>query len=149
MLERLLVALVMIGGVLLLTRLATRLILEWRARGGLMLPGYRIGTPAILYFTAPGCAPCETVQKPALRAVAVAYGDGLQVFEVDATAQPRLADAWGVLSVPTTFLIDTQARPRRGNHGPVRAGFLMGQLVAIGALPNRPLPTAEAAALEG
>jgi hypothetical protein len=72
----------------------------------------------------------------------------LQIFEIDATAQPRLADAWGVLSVPTTFLIDAAGRPRRVNHGAVRAGALMAQLVAIGALPRQPLPAKEVAPVE-
>jgi hypothetical protein len=52
------------------------------------------------------------------------------------------------LSVPTTFLIDTNGRPRRVNHGPTRATALMSQLVAIGALPRKPLPAAGAAPAE-
>ncbi len=31
--------------------------------------------------------------------------------------QPELADYWGVLSVPTTFVIDGQGQPRHINHG--------------------------------
>ena len=149
MLERLALTLALIGGGYLLVRLVFRFGLERRARQGLMLPAYRIGRPAILYFTTPGCAPCESVQRPALDAVGQAFGDRLQVFEVDATQEPRLADAWGVLSVPTTFLIDARGRPRRVNHGPVRMHPLVRQLEALGEAPQRPLPTAEAAPLEG
>jgi thiol-disulfide isomerase/thioredoxin len=149
MAERLLIALALVVGAVVLTRLGSRFLLEWRARRGLMIPGYRLGRAALLYFTAPGCGPCETVQKPALRALSAAYGNGLQIFQIDATVQPGLADAWGVLSVPTTFLIDAQGRPRRVNHGPVRAGALIRQLVAVGALPRQPLPSTESAPLEG
>ncbi len=149
MAERLLIALALIVGAIVLARLTSQAFLEWRARRGLMVPGFRLGRAAILYFTAPGCSPCETVQKPALRALSEAYGDGLQIFEIDATARPRLADAWGVLSVPTTFLIDAQGRPRRVNHGPVRAGQLIRQLVGVGELPKQPLASTEAATLEG
>jgi len=149
MLERLGLTLALLGGGFLLSRLVLRLGLEKRARRGLMLPMYRIGRPAILYFTAPGCAPCESVQGPALDAVAQTFGERLQIFEVDATAEPRLADTWGVLSVPTTFLIDSEGRPRRVNHGPTRVLPLVRQLEALGERPKRPLPTAEAATLEG
>ena len=149
MAERLLIALALVVGAVVFARVGSRLLLEWRARRGLMIPGYRLGRVAILYFTAPGCLPCETIQKPALRSLATAYGDGLQIFSIDATLTPGLADAWGVLSVPTTFLIDAEGRPRRVNHGPVRAGELIRQLVAVGALPRRPLPSTETAPLEG
>jgi thiol-disulfide isomerase/thioredoxin len=148
MLERLAVTLALVGLGLPLGRLALRAGLERRARHGLMLPNYHLGRPAILYFTAPGCAPCETVQRPALAAVRGAFGDRLQILEVDATAQPKLADAWGVLSVPTTFLIDSHGRPRRVNHGPTRMRPLVHQLEGLGEIPVHPLPAAEPA-LEG
>jgi hypothetical protein len=82
------------------------------------------------------------VQRPALRDLSQAFGERLQIFEIDATLQPRLADAWGVLSVPTTFLIDAHGRPRRVNHGPTRAGPLADQLASLGESPRRPLQTA-------
>jgi thiol-disulfide isomerase/thioredoxin len=95
--------------------------------------GYRLGLPAILYFTAPGCAPCETVQKPVLARMAERLRGRLQILEVDASEKPRLADAWGVLAVPTTFVIDAAGRPRRVNHGPTHEHRLMAQLAEIDA----------------
>jgi thiol-disulfide isomerase/thioredoxin len=147
--ERLVLTFALMAAGWLLVRWISRMGLERRARRGLMLPAYRMGRPAILYFTAPGCAPCESVQRPALDAVGRAFGDRLQIFEWDAVEEPRLADAWGVLSVPTTFLIDARGRPRRVNHGPVRVHSLLRQLEALGELPQRPLPAAETASLEG
>jgi thioredoxin-like negative regulator of GroEL len=98
---------------------------------GLHSIGYRRGLPAVLYFTAPGCAPCETVQKPALVRLAERFKGRLQILEVDASEKPRLADAWGVLAVPTTFVIDSAGRPRGVNHGPTHEHRLMAQLAEI------------------
>jgi thioredoxin-like negative regulator of GroEL len=95
------------------------------------------GRPAILYFTTPGCAPCETIQRPALDELRERYDGGLQIVEIDASAQPRLADAWGVLTVPTVFVIDAAGRPRRVHHGPVRADVLARQLEEVGGLRDQ------------
>ena len=103
-----------------------------RARGKrLGLESIQPGIPAILYFTTPTCAPCKTVQRPALRRLQERLGDCLQVIEVDASARPDLADYWGVLSVPTTFIIDSQGRPRRLNHGLASAERLLKQIEEV------------------
>jgi thiol-disulfide isomerase/thioredoxin len=91
----------------------------------------RPGTPAILYFTTPDCAPCKTIQRPALRSVQNRLGDRLQVIEVNAYEQPELAKEWGVLSVPTTFIIDASGRPRHVNHGVTLADRLLEQVRKI------------------
>ena len=61
-------------GLILFGYLAYRLygwfVLRRLARAGLSLDGYILGKPAILYFTDPGCAPCQAVQDPALEEVA-------------------------------------------------------------------------------
>jgi thioredoxin-like negative regulator of GroEL len=75
------------------------------------------GVPGILYFTTPDCQVCLTTQKPALRRLETEMGPDVQIIEVDATARPDLADYWGVLSVPTTFIIDGQGQPRGFNPG--------------------------------
>jgi thiol-disulfide isomerase/thioredoxin len=86
------------------------------------------GKPAILYFTTPDCAPCKTIQRPALSRVQSRLGDRLQVVEVNAYERPELAKEWGVLSVPTTFIIDASGRPRHVNHGVTPADKLIEQL---------------------
>ena len=86
------------------------------------------GKPVILYFTTPGCVPCKTIQKPALGQVQAALGEKLQVVEVDTTERPDLAQRWGVLSVPTTFVIDSRGQARHVNHGVARAEKLLKQL---------------------
>jgi thiol-disulfide isomerase/thioredoxin len=89
---------------------------------------FQPGKPAILYFTTPDCAPCRTIQRPALNRVQSRLGDRLQVVEVNTYERPELAKEWGVLSVPTTFIIDASGRPRHVNHGVTPADKLLEQL---------------------
>ncbi len=84
--------------------------------------------PVIVYFTTPNCVPCKTVQRPALNQLAGLMGDKLEVIEIDATQRPDLAKQWGVLSVPTTFLLDARGEARYVNNGVARAEKLMEQL---------------------
>lgn len=82
-----------------------------------LLATLRPGIPVILYFTTPQCAPCRMQQRPALRRLLDDLGDGVQVIEVNALEQPDAADRWGVLSVPTTFVLDGTGRPQDVNYG--------------------------------
>lgn len=108
----------------------------WRLTRGraMSLPGletFRVGVPGVLYFTTPECVPCRTTQRPALERLKAELVDQVQVVEIDATVQPRLADQWGVLSIPTTFIIDTRGQPRRVNHGVTSAAKLKQQLEEV------------------
>jgi len=111
--------------------------------GRVALPGleaFRCGLPAILYFTTPDCVPCRTTQRPALERLLAELAEAVQLIEVDASAQPKVADYWGVLTVPTTFVIDPQGRPRRVNHGVTNAEKLKAQLEEIGSGSKSPGP---------
>jgi thioredoxin 1 len=88
----------------------------------------REGVPAILYFTTPDCLPCKTVQSPAIETLQAQFGERLQIIKVDASERIDLADAWGVLSVPTTFIIDAQGQPRHVNNSVASAAKLRQQL---------------------
>jgi thiol-disulfide isomerase/thioredoxin len=134
MLGRVFIVLAVIAGFISLYLVAQRLVLKRRATRGLGFEGFRPGRPAILYFTAPGCVPCRTVQRPALEDIAERYGEHVQIFEFDAIEKPHLANLWGVLSVPTTFLIDPQGRPRAINNRATRSDKLIAQLNAIAEL---------------
>jgi thioredoxin 1 len=95
------------------------------------LEGSRPGVPAVLYFTTPDCAVCKAAQRPALQRLQERLGEAVQVIEVDACEQPGVADYWGVLSVPTTFIVDAQGRPRTVNHGLASAEKLQRQVEAV------------------
>ena len=94
------------------------------------LEDFAVGTPGILYFTTPDCVPCKTQQQPAFKRLTEELGIKVLIVEVDATQRPDLADYWGVLSVPTTFIIDSKLQPRGVNHGVASAEKLKKQIEA-------------------
>jgi hypothetical protein len=71
------------------------------------------------------------VQRPAINRVSHLLGDGLAVFEIDATERPDLAKAWGVMSVPTTFVLNAQGEARFVNNGVARAEKLLEQIQTL------------------
>ena len=87
--------------------------------------------PVLVYFTTPECAPCKTIQRPAIDRVSNLLGEKLQVIEVDATERPDLAKIWGVMSVPTTFLLDAHGEARFVNNGVARAEKLLEQIQTL------------------
>ena len=74
------------------------------------------------------CAPCKTVQRPTIERMKTSHGKWFQVIEVDASQQPEIAQEWGVLTVPTTFVIDASGQPRYVNQGIATAKKLIQQL---------------------
>jgi thiol-disulfide isomerase/thioredoxin len=93
-----------------------------------VFPSYQPGKPTIVYFTTPTCAPCKTIQRPAIQALKNRLGENLRVIEIDASKQPRLAKEWGVISVPTTYVFDADGKPRYVNHGVTTSVKLIQQL---------------------
>jgi thiol-disulfide isomerase/thioredoxin len=87
--------------------------------------------PVLVYFTTPGCAPCKTVQRPAIEKLLGLFGEKLHVIEIDAAERPDLAKTWGVMSVPTTFVLDSRGQARYVNNGVARAEKLMQQIQAL------------------
>lgn len=75
------------------------------------------GRPVLVYFTTPTCAPCKTVQRPAIARLQSQMGECLQVVEIDASVRPEVASQWGVMSVPTTFVLNEQGQAQYVNHG--------------------------------
>lgn len=93
-----------------------------------ILKTFKRDVPTIVYFTTPQCVPCKTVQKPALTRLQAELGEGLHVIEIDATLQPQIADHWGVLTAPTTFVFDAKGKPSAVNHGTADLPLLKKQL---------------------
>jgi thiol-disulfide isomerase/thioredoxin len=123
------------AGIILAAVAFYRLYSQWTlsraaSQFGKLLPGKHDG-PVLVYFTTPGCAPCKTVQKPAIEQVKNMLANGLEVVEIDAAEQPEVARRWGVVSVPTTFVLDAHGQARYVNNGVARAEKLFKQLHGI------------------
>jgi hypothetical protein len=99
------------------------------AAGSAGLPsGFVPGVPGLLVFGSPECRTCVSAQKPAVRSLAERLGSAVQILDVDVSTQPELAERYGVLSLPTIFVLDRAGSPRQVNHGFVAAGELQRQL---------------------
>ena len=90
------------------------------------------GIPAIIYFTTPNCVPCRVQQQPALRALQSEFGsEQLQIVQIDATQEPEIASRWGVMTAPTTFILDAGGTARTVNYGVADQSKLKHQLSVI------------------
>lgn len=137
MLERLLMAAVLLAvGALLVC--AYNCILKRRASANAptdpLLRNLREGAAAIVYFTVPGCVPCRTQQQPTLERLSHELGDRLQIVRVDAAEDQAAAERWGVLSAPTTFVLDPTRRVHHVNHGLADVATLRRQLETAGGI---------------
>jgi thiol-disulfide isomerase/thioredoxin len=112
-------------------RAMTAAVLSHAAKKAGRLSEFTPGIPGILYFTTPDCLTCKAAQKPALRALAERLSGSVQVIEIDAADNTAMARQWSVLSVPTTFVLDRDGKPRQVNHGFASTDKLLGQLTAL------------------
>lgn len=90
--------------------------------------GFALGRPALLVFGSPHCAPCVHAQKPAAHRLERELDGAIQVIDVDVTERPGIAERYGVVSLPTVFILDAKGAPRRVNHGLVSAEELRKQI---------------------
>lgn len=58
--------------------------------------------PCIVDFYATWCGPCKTI-APILEELASKYKGQIYIYEVDVDAEPELANAFGIQSIPTLF----------------------------------------------
>ena len=76
---------------------------------------FALAGPALLYFTTPECAQCRLQQTPIL--AQLAQRTGIAIHKVDAVEQDAVARFYGVMTVPTTILLDRNRKPTAINHG--------------------------------
>lgn len=86
---------------------------EWKFEGA---------KPAIVDFYADWCGPCKTL-TPILQNLSDEYAGKIDIFKVDTEAEPDLAGAFGIRSIPTLLFIPLNEKPQ----------------MAMGALPKAEL----------
>ena len=123
--NRLVILAAVVVGLALLV-VAARALARRRLRQARALPGEEIwralgaapdGRPAVVAFSTPSCAACHTAQKPALAQLESRAQGAVRVFEVDAAERPEVARRFGVLTVPTTAILDPSGRLTALNNG--------------------------------
>jgi thioredoxin-like negative regulator of GroEL len=131
MIERLALAVVIVGGLALVG-----LLVRWitaRRRAGLVanaaLDASAAGAPRIIAFSGPGCAACLT-QHRILDALHGEWNGTFEVAYVDAVAETALARRFGVVVVPTTVVAAADGRVIGVNGGLADAERLRAQLAA-------------------
>lgn len=86
---------------------------EWKFEGD---------KPAIVDFYADWCGPCKTL-TPILQTLSDEYAGKVDIYKVDTEAEPDLAGAFGIRSIPTLLFIPLNDKPQ----------------MAMGALPKAEL----------
>lgn len=87
--------------------------------------------PAVLYFTTPTCSQCRLQQTPILQQLSTEWGDDVHLCKVDAVEYEELARFFGILTVPSTVVLDANRRTVVINHGLAGAGRLREQVTAL------------------
>src|SRR5512132_1333060 len=86
------------------------------------------GRPVVLAFTGEYCLPCKTQQHPALERLRARFGQSIHIREVDALEYAELAGRYGVLTVPTTAVLDGNRNVIAINYGVTQTEKLKRQL---------------------
>ncbi|NNM66713.1 MAG: thioredoxin fold domain-containing protein [Spirochaetales bacterium] len=94
-------------------------------------PGFQAGNPALVLFSSPDCVPCRTLQKPEIAHFQQDWVSKVQLIEIDVTERPDLARAWGVMSLPTTVVLDKRGTAQHFNPGIVRRSDLIRQFASL------------------
>lgn len=67
--------------------------------------------PCIIDFYASWCGPCKMV-APILEDLAKEYDGKIDVYKVDVDAQPEIASAYNIQSIPTIFFCSMKGTPQ-------------------------------------
>ena len=87
------------------------------------------GRPNLLYFTTEQCAQCRFQQAPILTQLQNKMD--VMIHKLDAVEQEALARFYGIMTVPTTVVLDAHLRPVAINHGVAPLHKLQAQLGTI------------------
>lgn len=85
--------------------------------------------PTIVYFGSNACAVCKRTQRPILDKILAEYGNEQLLFTAyDVDESPDVAKKWRVMTLPTTFLLDSAGTIKHINNGLIVSENLRKQL---------------------
>ncbi len=67
--------------------------------------------PALIDFYATWCGPCKVI-APVLEDLAKEYNGKIYIYKIDTDAEPELAAAFGIQSIPTLYFIPMNGEPQ-------------------------------------
>jgi hypothetical protein len=82
----------------------------------------------ILAFSSADCRQCHQLQEPALQRVLQARGEAVRIVDVDATSDEQLVQAYHVLTVPSTVILDAAGNAHAVNYGFANTQRLLDQV---------------------
>lgn len=127
--DRILITLVIIGGLALLWLVGQAFKL-WLART-INAGSEAAGQPTLLYFTGEYCATCKFQQSPVVELLAAKLGGAVTIKQIDVSTQPELASKYRVLTLPTTVVVNRRGQVAYINYGLADQTKLESQLSAI------------------
>jgi hypothetical protein len=121
---------------LLVAAAAIALAMQRRRQHGRLVGSFAPEAPEadILYFTGVSCTVCHVAQRPAIARLHQLVGD-LAVREIDVAADPQLARAYGVMTLPTTVVLGSLGRIVAVNAGFATETVLLAQVEQARTLP--------------
>lgn len=105
-----------------------------------LLANLQRGKPAVIYFTGAWCGPCKLMQTPVIQQLAREKGESLQILEVDINQQLDVAQRWGVMKVPRTFVLDHNLHIYASNLDVARLDTLRQQIAEAEQNADHPQP---------
>ncbi len=86
------------------------------------------GKPAVVSFSTPSCRDCRTLQAPALARLKAGLHDRVTILSLSALEHPDLVDTLGILTVPSTVVVDAKGAIKALNLGYASDAKLIEQL---------------------
>jgi thioredoxin-like negative regulator of GroEL len=130
MVERLLLTLLLMGAAVAAYELLRRV----HQRRLNRLPAAEVDGPILLYFRSDSCAACPT-QARYLEQLGQVWHGRFTLRKIDADVERETAVRYGILTLPTTILLDAQGIVQAINYGLTNTAKLAGQLEALGQRP--------------